>query len=172
MNNRSAVLMVGRRFGRLVVQAPARDESGVLVWNVLCDCGTRTTARGHHLRAGRSRSCGCLKREVTASRNAARARHGEARSAGPRSAEYGAWTSMIARCERRGWRDFRHYGGRGIRVCERWRRSYEAFLADMGRRPSPEHSLDRINVNGHYEPENCRWATRTEQRHNQRRMQA
>lgn len=76
---------------------------------------------------------------------------------------------MIARCEDPKNRSYANYGGRGIKLCARWRRSFKMFMADMGPRPSSEHSIDRINVNGHYEPGNCRWVTDKEQRRNLRR---
>lgn len=83
--------------------------------------------------------------------------------------EFAAWRGMRHRCNSPKNSAWKNYGGRGIKVCERWQSSYEAFLADVGRRPSPTHSLDRIDVNGNYEPDNVRWATRDEQSQNQRR---
>ena len=82
--------------------------------------------------------------------------------------EYGVWATMIQRCENSGYRKYPSYGGRGISVCDCWRKSFAAFYADMGPRPSSQHSIDRINNDGNYEPGNCRWATRTDQCRNRR----
>jgi hypothetical protein len=87
---------------------------------------------------------------------------------GKRTAEYRAWKAMIGRCEYPRGNTFKYYGARGIKVCERWRQEFSAFLADMGRKPTPKHSLDRIDPDGHYEPDNCRWANTVEQRHSRR----
>lgn len=94
--------------------------------------------------------------------------HGEA-SRGGKSPEYKTWVGIIKRCtdpKAKGWPN---YGGRGIHICDEWRHSYAAFLADVGRKPSPRHSIDRIDNDGNYEPGNVRWATRSEQNSNQRR---
>jgi hypothetical protein len=93
--------------------------------------------------------------------------HGESsRRAGLRTTEYKIWCGIIARCFNPKHEAFHRYGGRGITMCDRWRQSFESFLADVGRRPSGKHTLDRIDNNGNYEPGNVRWATQIEQRRN------
>ena len=154
----------GQRFGRLVAQAilARRDKSGAAYWQCICDCGQLCEALGTDLRSGHKASCGCLK--VEQGRRAA-TKHGAA-SHTNRAPEYRSWTSMLTRCNNPNYHYWRRYGGRGIAVCARWAESFENFLADMGPRPTGT-SLDRYpNNDGNYEPGNCRWATRIEQRHN------
>lgn len=163
----------GQRFGRLMVLSEMeRDRSTtnrVRRFILKCDCGQHTIGRMDVLRRGDLRSCGCLKREVCTAilRSYRRTRHGDNRK-GKTAPEYICWRGMIQRCEYPPFNDYKYYGGRGVKVCERWRNSYENFLADMGRKPSPKHSIDRIDPSGNYEPGNCRWATASEQRLNRR----
>lgn len=154
---RRAEESLGERFGMLVVlEILGRTNHGPHV-RVRCDCGVETVALLGNLRSGMSTSCGCQ-------RDAANRTHG--RSDTP---EYHVWCALIRRCEDSDDPAFRYYGGRGIAVCDRWRGSFEAFLEDMGLRPSDAHSIDRVDVNGGYFAANCRWATAREQARNTRR---
>jgi hypothetical protein len=113
------------------------------------------------LRSGASASCGCLNREVTTARNLT---HGKSKTP-----VHNRWLMMLSRCRNPRDADFCHYGGRGIRVCDRWAASFEAFLADMGEPPAPRMEIDRIDNDGAYEPGNCRWATHKENLRHTRR---
>lgn len=155
----------GTKFGRLTVVGPAeKDEWGAVRWTCRCECGTPVVVKGTGLRRGNPKSCGCLNQDVTMGRSI---RHGETRR-GARSPEWSAWSSMIYRCHYPLNRSYPNYGGRGIVVCDRWRELFENFLEDMGRRPSPHHSLDRIDNDGPYSPENCRWSDNKAQHRNKR----
>lgn len=157
--------ITGQQFGWLrVMSHDGKAGNGQSKWLCECVCGKVTSVLGPNLRLGTSKSCGCKRNELLST---ARTRHGESRR-GHRSPEYIAWWSMVARCCNPGHTSYADYGGRGISVCESWRISYEAFLHDIGRRPSKKHSLDRIDVNGNYCLENCRWATHTQQCRNRR----
>lgn len=137
-------------------------------WLCRCDCGVEKYTTGSHFR--RSVSCGCQRGVLTAAKNF---KHGDA-ARGKQAAEYGAWCGMIKRCCNPKDDSWDYYGGRGIAVCDRWRfgttqkTGYQCFLEDMGRKPSPEHSLDRENNDGNYDPRNCRWATKEIQMSNRR----
>lgn len=151
---------LNRRFGRLIVTAytdgflrtPARVEC-------ICDCGNRIITDAPSVAKGHATSCGCKRLDSITI-------HGHA-NVGRISPEYRTWKAMIQRCTNPRVLDYPRYGGRGIKVCEQWRESFERFLHDTGPRPSIRHTLDRYpNKNGHYEPGNCRWATVDEQSHN------
>jgi hypothetical protein len=157
--------MEGQAFGRWTAlsESPRRGACRNLrYWLCRCECGTVKEVEGVSLRQGRSTSCGCFAREVTMAVNRT---HGHTAGHGP-TAEYRCWRHILGRCYNPSVQSFPQYGGRGIEVCPRWRSSFENFLADVGPRPSPRHSIDRIDFNGHYEPQNVRWATAKRQANN------
>jgi hypothetical protein len=158
--------LIGQRFNRLTVtERTANDKHGNSRWLCLCDCGTAREAPGQALRNGKVKSCGCTKLEATVARNKAATTHGHT-AGGKRSRTFISWVCMRERCTYPSDKRWAHYGGRGIKVCERWQQ-FENFLADMGERPEGV-TLDRKDVNGDYTPDNCRWATNVEQRANRR----
>lgn len=160
--------MVGQRFGRLTVVRITSHIGKSTAWWCRCDCGNEKAVRTLQLTAGKTKSCGCYRVDLGKVNGAVRQlRHGEGGN-GNETPEYRAWSQAKSRCHNPGHSVFASYGGRGIVMCERWRNSYEAFLEDMGRRPGPKHSLDRIDNERGYEPGNCRWSTLSEQNSNRR----
>lgn len=156
---RKVIIPHGTVFGRLTVIGEADSIKGNATWLCQCECGNQVTVLAYRLRAGHTQSCGCLHEENL---RTSVTTHGMSKTP-----IYIIWKSMKARCLSPRDKSYKDYGGRGITVCDEWKDSFETFYADMGECPEG-HSLDRIDVNGNYEPSNCRWATSIEQNRNRR----
>lgn len=162
------LIAIGQQFGRLTVLRQVASAGRRRRFLCRCVCGTETTVGVDHLVSGDSTSCGCYNRERVRECYVPHPKHGHA-VGNRQTPEYRVWAGMKARCLNPNKPAFKDYGGRGIRICDRWRDSFEAFYADMGPRPSLQHELDRYPDNdGHYEPGNVRWATRAQQMLNTR----
>lgn len=170
--------LVGKRFGRLLVVSVDRTRrvGNNLPWNCICDCGAETSVSGQELRLGKTKSCGCYRKEATAEHNRTDAQRAASAAHNTIHGEYDSptyksWRGMIERCANPNHISYKYYGAIGVKVCDRWR-EYAAFRVDMSERPE-NMTIDRFpDPYGNYEPGNCRWATFIEQNLNKRQAAA
>ena len=161
---KNAYDLTGRQFGRLVALGPVRRR-GHLHWHCRCECGGDSIVITKSLLRGSTVSCGCRKADHCGSLMRS---HGHSQKQSQNYAEYSVWRDIKQRCLNPKTESYENYGGRGIKMHPEWQADFPVFLAHVGPRPGPSYSIDRIDVNGHYEPGNVRWATLAEQNNNKR----
>lgn len=160
-------IAVGRKFNRLrvvrkITPVRCRSDRVHFTWECVCRCGKTKEVRGNHLLKGLVQSCGCLQKETMARNGKGTRTHGKTGSV-----EHRAWIAIKQRCCDQNSESWNNYGGRGIKICDRWM-SFDNFIKDMGMRPSPKHSINRKDNNGDYTPCNCEWAVAKVQQRNKR----
>lgn len=157
--------LTGQTFGRLSVIERAENRGGRRYWLCSCECGKQKEVEAQNLKSGRVLSCGCLRDSNMSRIGKTNQTHGQSVRETP---EYRAWRHIVQRCCNPLHKQFKGYGGRGITVCDEWKNNFQSFFNYIGKRPSSKHSVDRINNNLGYEPNNVRWATTAEQNSNRR----
>ena len=156
----SLIDKTGSRYGKLVVLRRVENRGGFVMWECKCDCGTILPVAAGSLSTGNTKTCGCGHRDANVRRCT---KHGMSRTS-----EHAIWAAIIDRCTNPKSTGWNSYGGRGIKMCEEWQKSFLDFYRHVGPRPSVNHSIDRINNQGNYEPGNVRWSTAKEQCRNKR----
>lgn len=157
--------IAGRKFNLLTAISISEKRKYGVYWLCQCDCGNQKVILGQHLKSGGTKSCGCHNKRVASANNL---KHGHSLTGKTQTIEYKSWLDMKARCTNPNSKYYYNYGGRGITICDRWLNSFEAFLEDMGMKPTKKHTLERTNNEGDYNKYNCIWATRKVQNRNTR----
>lgn len=159
---RKSLNLIGEKSGKLTVISFCEIRKNGTYWNCVCDCGNKTKVSTHNLTHLKTKSCGCSKSEFL---KKSKTKHNMCKSS-----EYEIWVGIKKRCCNEKSPSYKNYGGRGIKICDEWSESFENFYKDMGDRPSDKHEIDRIDNDGNYCKENCRWVTRSVNSQNQRKQ--